>query len=317
MKTKNLEEFLKEHGVFEEFCKNCYLGWVDEYDLYKPCTIKRAFAWIGTPEGFNFWEKLQEEVEKDSVDYSKNIQYFYNIGKSLVNQNNTKETQMKTKSLEEFLKEHGAFEAFCKNCYLYSDLDDVELYEACTLGFSFIWAKTPEGFAFWLKLEEEIQNYDITYYQNVEYFYKIGEALVNQNNSKETQRNEELPQEPFGLQKAIELMLQGHKVSLTIEPRKYFVFINNYFHKVRPDGQSFGADMNYYSNDSFVLYKEPSVPQGTPEVVTLEKWLVRYNSDFLITTLVEVDNIDNFCYVHGYTKVKLISKSEITLGDSD
>lgn len=110
-------------------------------------------------------------------------------------------------------------------------------------------------------------------------------------------------------------MFQGHKVALVIEPQKYFVFVDNYFHKVRPDGQSFGADMNYYSSDSFVIYKEPPVPQGTPEVVVLEEWLVKYSHCYPFTCIVKVDNIDNFCLANAYTKVKLLSKSEVTLGE--
>ena len=221
---------------------------------------------------------------------------------------------MKTKNLEEFLKEHEYFEAFCKNCYLYPmyDINDV-FSPACSIYTAFSWVKTPEGAHFWNNLHNEAHRFNIKYQQNLGYFYKIGETLVNQNNTKETQINSELPQEPFNLQKAVELMLQGHKVSLKGEDG-YFYFDEGFI-EVDVDGDKIPLDLNELVNVSFVLYKEPSVPQGNPEVVVLEEWLVmdlQNNLRFVVKT----PDIEDYCKVYSLCKGVLLSKSEVTLNDS-
>ena len=50
------------------------------------------------------------------------------------------------------------------------------------------------------------------------------------------------------------------------------------------------------------------------QTVTMEKWLIKdERSDFSFRTIIEIDNIDNFCYSNDCFKVKLLDTYEVEL----
>ena len=61
---KKFEKFLKDEGVFEEFCNQLEIDYdetFDEFASYKRnqlSYITRAFAWDSAPSGYKIWSKL-------------------------------------------------------------------------------------------------------------------------------------------------------------------------------------------------------------------------------------------------------------------
>lgn len=50
------------------------------------------------------------------------------------------------------------------------------------------------------------------------------------------------------------------------------------------------------------------------QTVTIEKWLVKdERNDFSSITIIETDNINNFCYSNDYVRVKLLETYEVEL----
>ena len=47
------------------------------------------------------------------------------------------------------------------------------------------------------------------------------------------------------------------------------------------------------------------------ETVKIEKWLVQNNSELIFNFIIETDNIDNFCCIYGYKKIKLLDVYEV------
>ena len=56
---EELKKFLKSKRAYGKFCKNlCYIDETDSYTMYN------GFIWDHSPEGHNFWDKLNDEYGK-------------------------------------------------------------------------------------------------------------------------------------------------------------------------------------------------------------------------------------------------------------
>jgi hypothetical protein len=58
---EQLEKFLKENGVFDRFWANAKDDYADVMYVYSAdLWILRAFGWIDSPEGFEFWSDIDD-----------------------------------------------------------------------------------------------------------------------------------------------------------------------------------------------------------------------------------------------------------------
>ena len=58
---EQLEKFLKENGVFDRFWANAKDDYADVMYVYSAdLWILRAFEWVDSPEGFKFWNDIDD-----------------------------------------------------------------------------------------------------------------------------------------------------------------------------------------------------------------------------------------------------------------
>ena len=71
-KKEKVVQWLKDKGVYEQFAKN-----FTNKELPIDCElIARAFTWGGTPEGFDFWGRIDERyVEWYSEEFADEFLY--------------------------------------------------------------------------------------------------------------------------------------------------------------------------------------------------------------------------------------------------
>ena len=85
---KQFKRFLKEHGVYVAFLKNYNSYCIKKESTVSPANflkystacgaLSTAFAWIETPEGYEFWFKLSNRwiVSVSLEDYDSVIEYY-------------------------------------------------------------------------------------------------------------------------------------------------------------------------------------------------------------------------------------------------
>lgn len=109
------------------------------------------------------------------------------------------------------------------------------------------------------------------------------------------------------LQEALKAMIDGEKIEVIGRHEwDYMYFTGSYF--CWEDGTEVSLDI-FTEDARFIVHKEAVTKEETPKV-KMEKWAVEYHQ---LRCVIEVDDIDSWCVLCGYKKIKLLSTTEVEL----
>ena len=132
--------------------------------------VQRAFAWVTTPEGFEFWNTISELWKKFLEEGGEPMPENQDMEALTLKCRFNKcleEVKLSPKSvMDEFRLLFGekVFKSFDTNTKLfgsYKDVEDIVESRAVSnlVALSFVWSSTPEGYKYWAKISDMWKEY--------------------------------------------------------------------------------------------------------------------------------------------------------------